>query len=182
MLLWRKNSPYLADNSEAWVEVGETARRERGAARGELQEGLPLVWGHPAQYPHKAHEPRAVEGRAETKSGLRLPLTYKGLPFQNDSDTQARNILKSKTALFLCESLNLLRATCEITWQSCEDHAYKYIKPPVWPGYHFQSSQITVLNKPLSDRTQIQDSLTYNMLNVDVIKFQLFLRGLNPEP
>lgn len=79
--------PYLADDGEAWVEVGETARGEGGAARGELQEGLPLVWGHPAQHPHKAQEARAVKGRAKTKSGRRLPLTFKVCHFQSTQDT-----------------------------------------------------------------------------------------------
>lgn len=63
-----RNTPYLADDGEAWVEVGEAARGERGTACGELQEGLPLVRGHAAQNPHKAQEARTVEGRVGTNS------------------------------------------------------------------------------------------------------------------
>ena len=50
---------------EAWVEVGEATRGESGAACGELQEGLPLVGGHPAQHPHKAQKARAVDRSTE---------------------------------------------------------------------------------------------------------------------
>lgn len=34
---------YLPDDGEAGVQVGQATRGQRGAASGELQEGLPLV-------------------------------------------------------------------------------------------------------------------------------------------
>ena len=34
---------HLAHNSQAWVQVGQPTRGQRGAAGGELQEGLALI-------------------------------------------------------------------------------------------------------------------------------------------
>ena len=52
------------------MEVGQTARRERGAARGELEELFPLAASHSHQHVDKLQEARRLLGVAQL--GLRV--------------------------------------------------------------------------------------------------------------
>ena len=60
---------HLFDDGEPGVEVGQPARRQRGAAGGELQEPLPLRAGQLLQDTDEPQEARAAERRRRRRAG-----------------------------------------------------------------------------------------------------------------
>lgn len=76
---------HLADDGEARVEVGQAARRQRRAARGELQERLALLGVHLDQ-----HVDESLQRQIAVSVALRKPkLTLTNLTLFQPSQTES---------------------------------------------------------------------------------------------